>query len=1586
MKKRITSLLLCLVMALSLLPATTVTAFAEGEKEITSVTISTDITPAAGAKLKWPAAPSGANYTVAAMWMSYSKMYYATNDAQLKRDMQENFGSSVPSVDPGSATYTNGDTYGLMLVLTPRSGYTFADKDTLKVKVGGYQMMAGDAEDFTSDENAALAMCYFNLETSGKLHVWEGGYAADAKAHWGVCRDGDGHVFELTRDEHYYQFKDEYKCDGICTVCGRKSTAAKPAVPAGGRPVSRSTVCGQSTTFSVSAAGDDLHYRWYRFDPDDVSAVKQVGYDAALQIRTPRKAQDDGAQYYCVVYNESGWVQTDAVTLTVDHKSAAKCVWYDQRNVDGETVYGVEYHFPVCASCGSICGAKEAHKMTGGTCTSCGFQYGQAKAPLQTVPLNALTKAGKALQMDLAHDAAAYVSDITVENWYRRSKASGYEAATPISAGSLIEEGSRYEAVLTVTPTISYRISTIGTTVTLNSKPLDRDYYWWDANGKLHVLLEDPGVMRNVAYSANNSSYPTVCGSQQVVEGSLFTLADTGILSGTGFTADIWGWCAGDKLCAPGDKITVNGDTLVMAVYDDAIADTYVSIDTLCGKRTPADITFETGLGTEVDAVVWQSSARTLGKNDSFDPSVNYTGTVTLKAVTAADKWGISRRYVFAGLSGDELIYPTQVYLQNGGEVDVTAATASSLTFRVVMVNDLRVAIPTPEAGKPLPTRRDCTVGTYNGQEVAYLSSLQWFSAPTDGPEDTDGLLSAGTLAESGRVYYARLKLEGVNGGMLATNAVTVNGVTNYGINDDRQVIVDNAALSVSGPAAAPVLKVEAHGDMPVLSWNEVPGAAGYWVSRSGSEGEEQRYYTYLTSYTDRAAVPGESYTYVVYALGNASHTSVSSNAVVFTLPVTKRSVTVTGGTGSGDYRPGSTVRITASAGSYRVFDRWVVLSGDVELEDARSETTSFVMPDGPVKIRAAYRDAVPANVTIGTAQVLGTGFGIRITWQKAANAENYSIYRKAAGDADWRCIANAISDSDTAYIDPTAQMGVTYTYAVKGRTGVNESPAFSGSVTARMTPAEVTLTDVQSGADGVTVTWKATHSNDTYNVYRKASGSIAWTTLHTGIKTTKWVDTTARQGTVYAYTVRAVNGGVTSASADAGRLGWLTSLTAPVATGGNSASSGKPTLTWKAVSGAASYEIYRAESADGSYALLGTTKNLTYTNTGAKDGVTYYYRVVAVNGSSRSGYSGAVKGQNIPVPPAPVIKIGNSATSGKPMLTWNAVSGATSYKVYRATSQNGTYSLLGTVTTTSYTNTGAQPGVTYYYKIKALRGTVESAYSNIVSGQVKTAAPKPSAPVVKIGNSASSGKPMLTWNAVSGATSYKVYRATSQSGTYSLLGTVTATSYTNTGAMAGTAYYYKVKAVNAAGESAYSNIVSGQATVTTLTLGHSAASGKPQLKWKAVSGAASYKVYRATAKNGAYTVINTTSALTYTNTGAALGTTYYYKVEALNSAGKSMGFSTIVEGKVAPVLAVGYSSVSGKPQLTWKAVPGATEYQVYRAAAKDGAYTKINTTTATSYVNTGAKAGTMYYYKIVAVKGTAASDFSNIVSAIPKK
>ena len=343
---------------------------------------------------------------------------------------------------------------------------------------------------------------------------------------------------------------------------------------------------------------------------------------------------------------------------------------------------------------------------------------------------------------------------------------------------------------------------------------------------------------------------------------------------------------------------------------------------------------------------------------------------------------------------------------------------------------------------------------------------------------------------------------------------------------------------------------------------------------------------------------------------------------------------------------------------------------------------------------------------------------------------------------------------------------------------------------------------------------------------------------------------------------------------------------------------SGKPKLTWNAVSGATSYRVFRSESRGTGYSLLGTTTATSYTNTGAAVGKTYYYRVKAVNSVGTSGYSNIVSGKaKAAAPAAPSVTIGNSST-GKPQLTWKAVSGAVKYEVYRSTRQNSGYSLLGTTTSTSYVNTGASTGTTYYYRVKAVnRNGMASAYSNIVSGKAKAAAP--AAPSVTAGNS-STGKPRLTWKAVSGAVSYRIYRSESRGTGYSLLGTTSSTSYVNTGAAAGKTYYYRVKAVNRDGmASGYSNIVSGKATLPApvLNIGLSVSSGKPMLAWDAVPGATSYRIYRSTSRGTGYSLLATTTSTSHVNTSAAKGTTYYYRVKACNAAGLSP-YSNIVSAR----------------------------------------------------------------------------------------
>ena len=435
----------------------------------------------------------------------------------------------------------------------------------------------------------------------------------------------------------------------------------------------------------------------------------------------------------------------------------------------------------------------------------------------------------------------------------------------------------------------------------------------------------------------------------------------------------------------------------------------------------------------------------------------------------------------------------------------------------------------------------------------------------------------------------------------------------------------------------------------------------------------------------------------------------------------------------------------------------------------------------------------------------------------------------------------------------------------------------------------------------------------------------------------------------------------------------------APRVTIGNSSASGKPQLTWAAVDGAAKYEIYRSTQQSTGYSLLGTTTSTSYVNTGAAAGITYYYKVCAVNSAGTSAYSNIVSGRaKAAIPAAPRVTIGNSSASGKPQLTWAAVDGAAKYEIYRSTQQSTGFTLLGTTTSTSYVNTGAAVGTTYYYKVRALNvDGAAGAYSSTVSGAAKAVAP--AAPTVTMTYS-DSGKPKLTWSAVSGAASYRVYRSESRGTGFTLLGTTTSTSYVNTGAAVGKTYYYRVKAVNSAGTSAYSNIVSGTArtpapAAPVLKGGTSSASGKPQLTWAAVNGAAKYDVYRSNSADGTFSKVGSTDKITYVNTGAVQGVTYFYKIRAVGASGAS-GFSNTVAIHVAGVVkapaAVVLSGIKADAAgitVTWKTTANADTYNVLRRDASNTAWKVIaRGVSGTSYKDTTVARGVMYSYTVQGV------------------
>jgi fibronectin type 3 domain-containing protein len=250
-----------------------------------------------------------------------------------------------------------------------------------------------------------------------------------------------------------------------------------------------------------------------------------------------------------------------------------------------------------------------------------------------------------------------------------------------------------------------------------------------------------------------------------------------------------------------------------------------------------------------------------------------------------------------------------------------------------------------------------------------------------------------------------------------------------------------------------------------------------------------------------------------------------------------------------------------------------------------------------------------------------------------------------------------------------------------------------------------------------------------------------------------------------------------------------------------------------------------------------------------------------------------------------------------------------------------------------------------------------------------------------------------LHWPPVSGAANYKVLRGLT-SGAETALATVSSASYTDTAVANGTTYYYEVTAVNPSGTSAPSNEVSATpATGTPLPPVLTATAGNAQvvLTWTAATGAASYNVYEGTTSGGESStpVATGVAATTYTVTGLANGTIYYFEVAAVNSAGTGAVSNQASSVPVGPPPApAGLTASIGNAQtvLTWTASSGATSYNVYQGAASGGeSSTPIATgITASTYTVTGLTDGTAYFFTVTAVNSAGTSSYSNEARVTP--
>ena len=281
------------------------------------------------------------------------------------------------------------------------------------------------------------------------------------------------------------------------------------------------------------------------------------------------------------------------------------------------------------------------------------------------------------------------------------------------------------------------------------------------------------------------------------------------------------------------------------------------------------------------------------------------------------------------------------------------------------------------------------------------------------------------------------------------------------------------------------------------------------------------------------------------------------------------------------------------------------------------------------------------------------------------------------------------------------------------------------------------------------------------------------------------------------------VCGTITVAQKDVAKL----TLATPVVTVKNSATGVK--VAWKAIDGAESYKVYRKTYSTktkkyGSWKTCGTATKTSYVDVTAKSGTKYIYTVKAFNGDTKSGIKNS---SSILFLAQPTVKIANNASGVK--VSWNKITGATGYKVYRAEYKNGKWTgwkSVKTITkgsTVSWTDTKAKSGVKYKYTVKAVNGKTASTYKSS-SSLLYLAQPKTTVKAVSNGVK-------VSWTQITGAASYKIYRSeyntkTKKWSSWKGIKTAKSTSksYTDKSAKKGVKYRYTVKAVNGKVASSY--------------------------------------------------------------------------------------------------------------------------------------------------------------------------------------
>ena len=291
---------------------------------------------------------------------------------------------------------------------------------------------------------------------------------------------------------------------------------------------------------------------------------------------------------------------------------------------------------------------------------------------------------------------------------------------------------------------------------------------------------------------------------------------------------------------------------------------------------------------------------------------------------------------------------------------------------------------------------------------------------------------------------------------------------------------------------------------------------------------------------------------------------------------------------------------------------------------------------------------------------------GIEVKWSAINGATKFNVYRRISGTT-WEHLMDGVTE--TAYLDTTAEIGITYDYAVRA---LNDNGDISYFYTRSITPVERPVVEavVHSATEGTRVTWSALENADSYTVYRQAKDSDEMEAIATVTDATEYLDESVEAKTLpFFYTVSATFNGTESATRDGVANFVLASISAEF----------KPATeeSAPAIQVTVSYEdgamagIFKAANDEAPVLLDGVTGS--FTDTGITEGTQYTYTLIVIKpGKLENQVSASVKYPHPPLAKAIITGCEGDYNEGDPfvVLTWSGVEFADEYIIYRA--ENG--------------------------------------------------------------------------------------------------------------------------------------------------------------------------------------------------------------------------------------------------------------------------------------------------------------------------